>query len=73
MNAYSIPAHPGQYLVDLQLDVAVAVEDEAVLDDVGVVVADPKHLQALEILAGKFEQADTNPGRLVVHDAGVAV
>jgi hypothetical protein len=53
------------------LDVAVAEVEEAVVDDVGV--TDSRQAQALEILAGEFEQADAKAGRPVVHFGAVAV
>jgi hypothetical protein len=67
MKAYLTPDHPGQLEFALQWDVALGTPVELV--EVGVAVA--RQLQALEILEGTPEQADTNAGTLVVFVAYV--
>jgi hypothetical protein len=63
MNAYLIPAQPGQLVVALQLEDGTLIE--VALGPVEVVEV-AMQLHALEILEGKFEQAVANAGRPVV-------
>jgi hypothetical protein len=57
-----MPAHPGQFGLALQLDVAVAVADDVLeVTDVGPTV-ETRQLQALEILDGSPEHAEANAG-----------